>query len=70
MFADSPRGAYNDAHEDRWGFQSILSSAGATVSFKLEELCPDAPCSQQARHKGFALNMLSQAPASAEKKKY
>lgn len=33
VFSDSPRGAYNDAHEDRWGFQSILSSAGTTVSF-------------------------------------
>lgn len=37
--------------------------------FPLEELCPDAPCSQQARHKGFALNTLRQAPASAEEKK-
>lgn len=31
VFADSPRGAYNDAHEDRWGFLSTLSSAGTTV---------------------------------------
>lgn len=37
--------------------------------FQLNELCPDAPCSQQARHKGFALNTLSQVPASAEQKK-
>lgn len=38
-------------------------------AFQLEELCPDAPCSQQALQKGLALNTLSQDPASAEKKK-
>jgi len=46
VFADSSREAYDIAQEGRWGFWSILISAGTTVSFNWRRssapMCPAA----------------------------
>lgn len=64
-----PEGGIQRCSWRQVGIPEHLKLCRHCSAFQLEELCPDAPCSQQALQKGFALNTLSQDPASAEKKK-
>lgn len=70
VFSDSPRGAYNDAHEDRWGFQSILSSAGTAVPFSWRNCALMPPAANKHCRKGLPWTHWARTLLLQRKKKF